>query len=160
MDYYCDKNKPLVMISGNSSGNIYSLYQGDTFYQNNQHCQWLIDAGADNLQIQLMVKKSDLEWAPEGAICSDQYDFVDVRDGKCTDDNLDISWYIGESIGHYSCSFFSRACTNCILTYLIHYFTHRSPKMLAYFICYTNILVQCVVCNTVISWLAHGHVRV
>ncbi|XP_071082857.1 uncharacterized protein [Haliotis cracherodii] len=81
-NYSCtNEANSITRIGGVDSGSIYTLLEGQTFYDNNYNCRWLIDAGAGN-RVHVTVVMSELQWAPESAICTGGYDYLHVRDGK------------------------------------------------------------------------------
>ncbi|XP_076470102.1 uncharacterized protein LOC143300370 isoform X2 [Babylonia areolata] len=81
-DHYCsrDPSDSVLEIRGETEGNIYTLYPGDTHYQNNQNCVWLIDAGPGR-RVEITVVSTKLQWAHESAICPG-YDHVAIKDGN------------------------------------------------------------------------------
>ena len=79
----CSKDGDLVKIdlsTGDGTSQLVTRYRGDSYYGDNQHCEWLVDAGSDQGRVMVTVLENDLHWAPETAICPG-YDYVEVRDG-------------------------------------------------------------------------------
>ncbi|XP_046578276.1 uncharacterized protein LOC124286003 [Haliotis rubra] len=80
-NYSCtNEANSITRIEGVDSGSIYTRLEGQTFYDNNYDCRWLIDAGAGK-RVHGTVVSSHLQWAPENAICTGGYDYLHVRDG-------------------------------------------------------------------------------
>ena len=76
--FYCDDKKTSVITD--PSGYIRTVNEGQAHYGNNMLCKWVIDSGSPYKRVQLTVEESDLQWAPENAICNG-YDYIQIRDG-------------------------------------------------------------------------------
>ena len=92
--FYCKENRKSEIITENE-GTIITLYDGDTYYRNNQHCVWVIDASggdpASQARIQITVESSSLQWTPENAICNG-YDYIEIRNGGSPNSPVQYSW--------------------------------------------------------------------
>lgn len=75
LTYYC-KSDPVEITE--TSGTIRTVREGENNYDNSMKCTWIIQGLNPSDNIYLRVANSDLEWAPESAICNG-YDFVEVR---------------------------------------------------------------------------------
>ena len=92
--FYCKQNRESETIT-ETDGSIITLYDGDTYYRNNQHCIWVIDAANGNTgsqaRIQITVESSSLQWTPENAICNG-YDYIEIRNGDSPNSPVQYSW--------------------------------------------------------------------
>ncbi len=77
--YFCDNNQETVI--NDASGTIRTVRQGINYYDNDLLCVWVLSANSEFARLQLTVEFTDLQWAPEKAICNG-YDYVEIRDGK------------------------------------------------------------------------------
>ncbi|XP_064641115.1 uncharacterized protein LOC135495978 [Lineus longissimus] len=89
--HYCSPTPGnVITISGESSGEIKTLLNGESSYGDNRDCVWVIDAGA-NKRIWIEIVTSKLQWAPSGAIC-EGYDYMRIRNGSSSAATEIISW--------------------------------------------------------------------
>ena len=79
VEYFCSRSGP-TEIPEQTEGKIITLFKGNSFYENNQFCQWNLNAGSGN-RIQIEVDQWKLQYAPPRALC-DSYDHIKVADGK------------------------------------------------------------------------------
>ncbi|KAK3760083.1 hypothetical protein RRG08_064753 [Elysia crispata] len=85
VEYFCSRSGP-TEIPEQTEGKIITLFKGNSFYENNQFCQWNLNAGSGN-RIQIEVDQWKLQYAPPRALC-DSYDHIKVAD----DDGFLVSW--------------------------------------------------------------------
>ncbi|GFR94711.1 bone morphogenetic protein 1-like [Elysia marginata] len=83
--YFCHKSGPLE-IHKMTEGKIVTLYEGKSSYENNQFCQWNLNAGPGN-RLQVVVDEWKLQYAPPRALCNG-YDHIKVTD----DEGFFVSW--------------------------------------------------------------------